>query len=106
MQIAGNNCAICKGNVVLSREGELCSHCGTVVHLMCEPRSTCLNCGQLYHKDERAKVDPLDNAILPRGFRTENSERLAAILVIVGSALIAFLLLWVVLAALIMSGLH
>src|SRR6266699_1854312 len=98
MEIAGNKCKICKRDVVLSVEGKLCTRCGTVVHLTCEPGGICGACGEPYHGFEPPKSDPFSVAIVPRALRPAGSGGPTFVMV-VG---IAFLLL----AFPIWSGLH
>jgi hypothetical protein len=73
MQIAGNKCRVCGGNIILSSEGKSCAHCETFAHVACFPQSTCDVCGQSFESYEAPKPDPLRDAILPRALRPSKS---------------------------------
>jgi predicted amidophosphoribosyltransferase len=73
MQIAGNKCKVCERNIILSTEGKYCARCGTVVHRACEAQAKCEVCSDAYQAYERAEVDPLSEAILPRKLRPAKS---------------------------------
>jgi hypothetical protein len=98
MQIAGNNCRICGGNIILSRDGKFCAHCQTAVHLRCEPRSECGVCGQTYQDYEAPKADPLREAVLPRALRPARSG--GPVFAITAAVLFALLtmMLWYIFA--------
>ena len=88
MQIAGNKCKVCERNIVLSREGKFCAHCGTAAHLACEPSGQCEVCGQPFQEEERPKSDLMRDTILPRALRPVKSAGPVLLL----AALLAFLL--------------
>jgi hypothetical protein len=88
MQIAGNRCRICGLDVILSREGKFCAKCETVVHVACEPRSACPDCGGRYSDDQPVKVDPRADAFVPHALRPVNSG--VAILLL--AAVLAFMI--------------
>jgi len=73
MQIAGNKCRICAGKIVFGNEGKACVHCGTFVHVTCEPRVNCAACGELFHNYEPPKPDHSRDTILPRALRPAES---------------------------------
>ena len=93
MQIAGNSCKVCEGNIVLSSEGKFCARCGTFVHLACAPEPKCGVCGEPFQHHERPKADPLSEAILPRALLPSKGVGLILFL-IVGLVLLVVVWYW------------
>jgi hypothetical protein len=73
MQIAGNGCRICGGQIIFANEGKACLHCGTFVHVTCELGAKCAICGQPFQNYEPPTPNPLREAILPRALRVPKS---------------------------------
>jgi hypothetical protein len=89
MEIAGHRCRVCKRRIILSSEGKFCAHCGTVVHLACEPKATCEDCGQPFHDFQKPKADPVSEAVLPRSLRpTKDGGPMVAALLIIATVLV------------------
>ena len=95
MQIAGNRCKVCWLEIIFSKDGRFCAHCGTYVHLTCEPRATCDVCGQPSSQDKPPSADILSQAILPRALRPVRSNGpILPLLLIAVSALIFLIVLF------------
>lgn len=73
-QIAGQPCQTCRKNIVLATEGKFCTHCGVVIHLVCEPAVQCGACGRLFDPYEPPTGDPLREALLPPALRVVSSS--------------------------------
>jgi hypothetical protein len=96
MQIAGNKCKVCEGNIAFSVEGKFCPRCETVVHLKCDSLDICDGCGQPFAGYEEPEPDPTRSSFVPRALRPVKFETsimvLAGLLVLVGLlALMIFL---------------
>src|SRR5580765_1605467 len=98
MQIAGNKCRICDHKIVFAHEGKACVHCGTFVHVNCEPRAFCDVCGQLFQQYELPKPDPLREAYLPRALRPAKGGGWA--IAVLGAAIVAIFFLGYILLTL------
>jgi|SRR5579859_1248940 len=94
LQIAGMDCNVCRQSIVIATEGKFCPHCQAAVHIACEPRDTCCVCGQAYRYQERPKVDPLTEAIVPRALRPARSGAGALAVFIMGTLSVVILVIW------------
>lgn len=94
MQIAGNRCKVCQREIILSREGKACVHCGTVVHLACESGARCDACGQPYQNYQPPKADPLSEAIVPSALRPPKGGGPTFAILLAGVILFLAVLLW------------
>jgi hypothetical protein len=94
MQIAGSQCRNCKGLIVLATDGKSCEHCGSVVHLNCEPALNCSICGQPFDFYQPSRRDRFWNAYDPREKQARNAEGpLLALLLAALVTLLAFYLM-------------
>jgi hypothetical protein len=73
MQIAGNRCRVCAGQIIFANEGKVCVHCGDFVHVMCEQSANCAVCGRPFQNYLQPTPNPLREAILPRALRAPKS---------------------------------
>jgi hypothetical protein len=91
MQIAGSTCEICHRTLVLSSEGKFCSRCRIIVHRACESQTECHVCGQPFQDFEPSVIDPIEEAVIPRGLRDVNTGMGVALLVAGVAGLIVIL---------------
>ena len=92
MQIAGQTCKVCERTIVFASAGKYCAHCGTVVHLLCEPKAQCGVCGLAFQSWEPPEPDPRGQALIPRTLRFDTSGGVIAAIafaaILVGLALL------------------
>jgi hypothetical protein len=94
IQIAGNKCKVCGQIIVFANEGKYCAHCGTVVHLACEPQTKCNCCGQLFQQYEPPDFDPLSAALIPPVLRSKSGGPMFAIVAAVFMLIVVVLIFY------------
>src|ERR1039458_2897285 len=92
MQIAGSKCKVCERNIVFANDGKFCAHCGTVMHLACEPQTKCSGCGQLFQQYEPSSVDPMRDALIPQVLRSRSGGPVFAIVAAVFMLIVVLLI--------------